>query len=57
MAAKNDRIALFSTQFSPFDPTYKNLIANNFYRMTFRGNTAGELGAPNITSIPTQICN
>ena len=57
MAAKDDRIALFSTQFSPFDPTYKNLIANNFYRMTFRGNTAGELGAPNITSIPTQICN
>jgi hypothetical protein len=57
MAAKNDRIAYWSNIIQPFDPTYKNLIANNFYRMTFIGNTAGELGAPNITSIPTQICN
>jgi hypothetical protein len=57
MAANNNRINYWSNIIQPFDPTYKNLLANSFYRMTFRGNAAGEQGAPNITSIPTQICN
>ena len=57
MAAHNNRVSIMTSAIPGYNATYKNTLANKFYRMTFLANKAGELGAPNITSIPTQICN
>jgi hypothetical protein len=57
MAAHNNRVSIMTSAIPGYNATYKNTLANKFYRMTFLANKAGEYGAPNITSIPTQICN